>query len=234
MRMLGFSTGSLALGDFERGLSMLEKFNLPAVELSALRDDELDPLLDALPRLKLDGYQHVSLHAPSRLRNLTEAELCQKLLTLHGRYPIVVHPDIINDWESWANLGEVVLIENMDKRKDTGRTAGELETIFRKLPRAKLCLDVGHSRQIDSSMFETRQILKRHGARLTQVHLSDVTSSCRHEALNRAAIEAFQSIAPLIPNEVPVILETPVLQSAIQREIELANEVFAPPILVTV
>lgn len=81
---------------------------LKAVELSALRETELAPLLEALPTLDLSSYEHVSLHAPSALVTLSETELCAKLRALDGRYPVVVHPDIIQHWALWESLGSTV------------------------------------------------------------------------------------------------------------------------------
>ena len=43
--VFGFSTGSLALGDFRLGLQMVEGKRIAAIELSALRDTELESLL---------------------------------------------------------------------------------------------------------------------------------------------------------------------------------------------
>jgi hypothetical protein len=226
MRPFGFSTGSLAFGDFRRALKMMEGIPLDAVELSALREDELHPLLDALASLELARFSHVSLHAPSRLDTVTEQHLCKALADLDGKYPIVVHPDIIHDFSLWVPLGRSLLIENMDKRKNVGRTSDELSDIFAMLPQARLCLDVGHSRQIDSSMFETREILKRHAERLAEIHLSDINSSCGHEPLNLAAVEAFQRVAALIPENIPIILETPVTADLIPRELRQAEAIF--------
>ena len=54
MRPIGFSTGALALGDFRSALAMLVPHSVKAVELSALRDKELMPLMAALPSLDLE------------------------------------------------------------------------------------------------------------------------------------------------------------------------------------
>lgn len=220
----GFSTGSLAKGDFRLALQMLSGHNLDAVELSALREEELPPLLDALSDLDLRGYEHISLHAPSKLQNLSEQELVNLLVGV--QFPIVVHPDVITSPSLWCALGDRLLIENMDKRKPVGRTADELDAVFDSLPEARLCLDVGHARQIDSSLYEMRTILRRHGHRLAEVHLSEVNSACGHERLSRMAIEAFQQIAYLIPGETPIILETPVESEKIGLELERAGEIF--------
>lgn len=65
MPPIGFSTGSLAQGDFLAALSMMADSKSKAVELSALREDELMPLLEALPGLDLRKYSYRSFHAPS-------------------------------------------------------------------------------------------------------------------------------------------------------------------------
>jgi hypothetical protein len=75
MRPLGFSTGALAKGDFRTGLALQRtKPSLRAIELSALRDHELRPLLSSLGQLDLSHFEYVSLHAPSKLTTLSEKE----------------------------------------------------------------------------------------------------------------------------------------------------------------
>src|SRR5690242_2368127 len=64
-RLIGFSTGAIAKGDFRRALQILSATNIRVVELSALRLHELKPLCDALPTLDLNKYEFVSVHAPS-------------------------------------------------------------------------------------------------------------------------------------------------------------------------
>ena len=56
MRLVGFSTGALAFADFRRGLDMLAGTSAKAVELSALRSTELDPLVDSLDSLNLSRF----------------------------------------------------------------------------------------------------------------------------------------------------------------------------------
>ena len=73
-------------------------------------------------------------------------------------------------------------------------------------------------------------ILKRHARRLAEIHLSDLNSSCGHEPLSMAAVEAFQRVADLIPDSIPIILETPVTEDLISRELRKAEAIFHAPV----
>ena len=111
----------------------------------------------------------------------------------------------------------------MDKRKATGRNVEELTQIFEKLPKAKFCFDIGHARQVDPTMNGSYFLLKEFGKKLIQVHLSEVTSS-KHDALSLASILAFQEVAEMIPEDVPIILETTIPEDKMESEIERALE----------
>jgi hypothetical protein len=66
--------------------------------------------------------------------------------------------------------------------------------------------------------------LKEFGKKLVQVHLSEVTDSSRHDALSLASILAFQEAAEMIPEDVPIILETAIPEDKMESEIERALE----------
>lgn len=231
MAPLGFSTGTLAYGEFRLGLRMLHGKPAAAVELSALRDTELAALVAALDALKpeLSQFAYVSVHAPSRYETLAESEVLDLLAAVFERgWPVVVHPDVIQDWDAWNGLGSLVCIENMDKRKPIGRTERELSLIFERLPVASWCLDLGHARQVDPTMTEAAAMLRAHGTRLRQLHVSDVNSASRHEPLNMLTEAAFSRIARLIPSDTPIILETPVCEAWIARQMALAQRILRP------
>lgn len=240
MRLIGFSTGAIAKSDYASALATLRTLNVLAVELSALRFSELRPLVEALPKLNLGYFETVSFHAPSSFdlqQESTVVGLLEDVATLE--IPIIIHPDVVYSSERWAQFGERLLIENMDKRKSVGRSAEELQHLFRKLPTARFCFDIGHARQVDPTMVEARKILERFVDRLAEVHMSEVNSSSKHDPLSAYAVEAFQSVADWIPENVPVILETLIDrgQSDIPTELARAAEALQckkAPILVAV
>ena len=204
---------------------MLQHKPVYAIELSALRQTELRPILEGIGQLDLSQFEYIAFHAPSQFRPKDEKEIVDLLADVCSRgWPVILHPDAICDFSLWQKLGSMLCIENMDKRKRIGRTVGELKRVFDQLPEASLCFDIGHARQVDSTMTEAYLILKRFGGRLRQVHLSEVNTRSKHDLLSYASILAFQEIATLIPEDVPIILETPVPEDQIEFEITQAME----------
>lgn len=227
MRRIGFSTGALAKGDFRTALEMLRSQRDNAIELSALRIEELPVLLDAFDSLDLGKYGYIAIHAPTNAGD--DLQLVQSLKPLLDKHPnvvVVVHPDTIHAFEPWSMLAGRVCIENMDSRKPVGQTVSDLRDIFNRLPDARLCLDVGHARQVDSTMIEALLMLQEFGARLSHVHISEVDSSGGHHGMSRAAVADFQRLAGRIDETVPVIVESCVAEGEIESELQKARESF--------
>jgi hypothetical protein len=227
MRLLGFSTGALAFADFRRALDLLGQTDAMAVELSALRFDELSPLIDALAELDLRRFSFISVHAPSGVAAKDERYVVERLQAVAQRnWPIVVHPDSIHDDALWRPFGKLMCIENMDKRKPIGRTRDELLSWFNRFPEASLCMDLAHARQIDPSMTEAYLILRDLGCRLAEIHLSEVNAASKHEPLSYGATLAYQRMADLIPDHIPIILESVLgvdSVDVIKRELQAAE-----------
>jgi hypothetical protein len=222
MRSLGFSTGALAKGNFQAGLEIQRRLGVTAIELSALRGDELLPLMDALPKLDLQGFSYISLHAPSKLAGLDELNLVAILNDVPTSWPIIVHPDLIQSPSHWRFFGPRLCLENMDQRKPTGRTVPEMENMFQQLPDASFCFDIGHARQVDPTMGIAIGMLRRFSGRLRQIHMSEVDPQGKHIPISFAALCAFQRVARLIPEGCPVILESMVDPDGARNEIEVA------------
>ncbi len=226
-RPVGFSTGALAKGEYRLGLGVLRDAGIGIVELSALRAWELEPLADGVEKEELSDFSFIAVHAPSRYEMDSEERVVALLQKLTGYgWPVVAHPDAIYDFSLWQSFGEMLFIENMDIRKSRGRTCEELARIFDFLPNASFCFDAGHARQVDPTMCEARRMLKQFSDRIRQLHVSEVNSVSRHERLSVASIYAFQRIADLVPDNVPLILETPVPAADVLAQIESARRAF--------
>lgn len=204
---------------------MLEGTQAKAVELSALREHEVAPLLAAIEELDFSQFAYVSLHFPSRLARLSEAEAIRvfERTCVEHQWPLVVHPDVITDFGRWRGLGDLLCIENMDARKATGRFADDLDPFFDRLPEASFCFDFAHARQVDPTLIEARKMLSRFGSRLRQVHLSELNSVSQHERLSLAAMMAIQRVCHLIPASLAVVIESPVQDHEVEKELRQAT-----------
>ncbi len=182
-----------------------------ACELAALSEPELPALVDWLKQRPSLPFDFLSVHAPSKARNLPEADLVALLAQIAGRVDaIVLHPDVIVDHAAWAPLGRTLVLENMDPRKEDGQTAASLAPHFERLPEAGLCFDVAHAYAIDPTLAEGHAILDRFGDRLRHLHVSALDAAHHHVALSA---EDEERIRPLLERcrDVPWILEAPVV-----------------------
>jgi len=226
---LGFSTGAVAKGDVEQGLALIRGSSADAVEVSALRDTELPSLIDKLPRLNFTGFDYLALHAPSAFASLSERSVLTYLDKAAERgWPIVIHPDAIKDWQGWRSFGELLAVENMDRRKACGRTPEELEIVFEKLPEAGLCFDIGHARQLDPSMTLAERIWEEFNGRIRHFHVSHVDAEGRHRALDRECLKAFAPLLQQVRPDVPLILESIVPPECIESELTQLREMLRP------
>lgn len=225
MRTIGFSTGALARDDFRQALLMLADKPVNAVELSALRQGELAPLVDQIESLDLTKYIYTALHAPSSIDASFECEVLRLLerIASYG-WPIIVHPDAMHKPSDWARFGGLLCIENMDKRKSIGQTATDLRRIFDSLPQASFCFDIGHAAQVDPTMSGATAILQEFGSKLKQLHVSGVNTQSKHDPLSVSSILAFHRVSHLVPTDIPIILESRVEEGEIVEELNKAIE----------
>ena len=183
----------------------------------------------AVDDLDIANYHYVSVHAPSKFRTMTERQIAKSLLPcIDRRWPVILHPDAIEDAGCWREFGRLLCLENMDKRKSSGRTADELAKHFDSLPEASLCLDLGHARQVDPTLGIARHIVRQYGDRLVQIHLSELDATCHHARLSMATVWAIKEIASQIP-DAPVILESVIPAAEMSRELVMAKACFETP-----
>lgn len=208
---VGASTGFLRDGadDWDVLLERARLISPFAAELAALSERELPSLLAYLTSRDTVPFHYISVHAPSKHRQLSEPELVAFLAELPPYVDaIVAHPDVLEDPAAYRPLGARLVLENMDTRKATGRTADELAFYFTALPEAGLCLDVAHARDVDASLADAHDLLDRFGARLRHLHVSSLDADGHHVSLRPADEEAFESLLRRC-RDVPWILEAP-------------------------
>jgi len=188
----------------------------------------LAPLVAALGDLDLSEFDYVSFHAPSKLAEGSEQDVLRLLrVVVQKGWGVIVHPEIITDFRSWAEFDDQLLIENMDKRKAIGRTAIELEYVFARLPRATFCFDIGHAHQVDPTMTEASMMLIRFEPRIRQLHVSEVNTQSKHDPLSVGTLLAFKKVWSLVPDGTPIILESRVAEDMVENEIDVTQSLFS-------
>jgi hypothetical protein len=75
-------------------------------------------------------------------------------------------------------------------------------------------------------MTEAYFILSRFCTRLRQVHVSEVNTRSKHDALSYASMLAFRPLADMIPIDVPLIIESVIEESRIDAEVRRVREAF--------
>jgi hypothetical protein len=211
---LGVSTGYMAglRGNWDAQISAARKVSSFAIELSVLSETELPSLWQYLSRGREWPFRYISVHGPSKDRELDEKSLVAQLVKLaKWADGIVMHPDTIQSSKEYLPLGRKLILENLDSRKSTGRTADELAPFFKKLPEARFCFDIAHAWSIDDGeMIVAGELLDRLGERLQHVHLSSLSLDLHHVPLTAEHQELFR---PFLARcvDVPWILEAPPL-----------------------
>lgn len=228
MTPVGFSTGALAKGDFCHALTLMRgKQKLGAIELSALREFELERLAQTAPTLDLAQFSYVSVHAPSKLNTVSEHAAFDLLSSLPSRWPIVAHPELVRTPSLWRRLGARLCLENMDNRKTTARTVDEMRHMFATYPEASFCLDLGHARQVDPTMASAVRMASEFRSRLKQIHLSEVGPRGEHLPLSVLATFAFQLVSTVIPSGCAVIIESVIRAQQMDCEMKKAIGLFS-------
>lgn len=230
---IGISTGVFATsrGAWATLVAEACRVSTYAVELSALGAKELPGLIAFLgsnPRLP---FRYVSVHAPVKDRYLDEVNGAQLLATLPlWVRSIVTHPDTLRDLAPYRELRTRLVLENMDRRKETGRYVDEIESFFKELPDAGFCLDVAHARSIDPTMELAHNLLDRFRSRLRQVHLSSLRQD-HHVSLTKNDERLFAGVLYRC-RDVPWILEArpPDRWTGTLRPTTLAGDVAQPPV----
>ncbi len=196
-------------GNWERQVAAAWEISPFAIELSALSETELPSLTEYLGTARSLPFRYISIHGPSKQRELPEEDLVAELVEL-ARYAdgVVMHPDTFERPELYQPLGHKLLLENMDARKPTGRLPEELVATFAELPEAGFCFDIAHAWSIDPQMAVAADLLDRFGDRLRHVHLSSLSPDLHHITLTVEHEELFR---PTLERcvDVPWVFEAP-------------------------
>ncbi len=208
---LGASTGYMGdlRGDWPAQIRQARELSPFAIELSVLCEDEIDGLASYLGGDPALAFRYLSIHGPSKGRAMSESALVDVLVELGAHaQAVVMHPDTMEDPVPYRSLGRKLVLENMDARKDDGRTVEELDRWFAELPEAGFCFDIAHAWSVDDTMVAGADLLDAFRKRLRHLHVSSLAPDLHHTSLTGEHEELF---TPLLQRclDVPWILEAP-------------------------
>jgi len=225
--MIGYSTGSfykLGIGLEER-INAIKEVGSDCIELSfACPSDATNFNLTPGIIRKLQEFSNISLHAPwyqIRYENNSEVgDVVEKLREIAERVcsnGIVIHPDVIGDWNYIEESGMDWVIENMDSKKSFGKYPNEMEAIGKE-HEFDFVLDLFHTYENRPDLEFVREMREAMKDRIRHVHLSGIGSERHCLVCSADNLDYIQEILKDVRE--PIILEG-VLYERSMAKIEL-------------
>ncbi|MDO8240821.1 MAG: hypothetical protein Q7T51_02500 [Candidatus Moranbacteria bacterium] len=219
--ILGFSSGCLhkthdrmAKGTFD----VFRKLGCNAIEIMCYDVESVSRLAE-ISLDDLQGFEHISLHAPllqevsaEDLEGvLRQIEVAQKRI---GFAYVVVHPDKSIDWKTLSKFAIPFAVENMDNRKDFYRNVADLQELFAQFD-AKMVLDLNHCFVNDSTMQLAKEFVKAFPDRIAGIHLSGFETF--HDPLHKTQQQ--EILDAVFNKNIPIIIE-----SGCETELDVEKE----------
>lgn len=178
---LGYSTGCFYAYDLplKEKIRFILDIQRDAIEVIFQENRELREALGKETVGLVKKFKYRSLHAPVKNIKYPSSKsnpIVEKLLFLVEKInpqTVLFHPDLITDF-NWLNqkFGPLLAFENMDFRKNYGKTIKDLEEVFDKSPQAKWVFDVNHLYTHNRSMNKANQYYQKFRDRFCHYHLS--------------------------------------------------------------
>lgn len=234
---IGFSGGAVARHTPDRDLlELYRKAGADAVELTLSAEEILQNRV--LPSLSnaLQAFRWKSVHAPTLEEPEVREAVLRALREAARRVPlnvIVLHPQTDLDLPRLdQDEGQLLAIENMDRRKLLGHGPEFFQDLSRSTQRLRFVLDLQHAFEHDPTLKLATRIHQAMSPRVSHLHVSGESPGRRHaplqEATNRGTI--LRALQTLTPWEHPVLLEGERLGQnrdplpSLQEEIEIVQE----------
>ena len=216
--IIGFSNGDfyrLFQNELERFskkyINLYKANNLAnAIELNCLNEGYIDYIILS-NNLDLSYFKYISLHAPNLLyqKNDVSNRILSKLVEVYKKYSIkniVIHVDMVKDWDIFSNYSMLpISIENMDDRKDFGKSIADIKSILEKY-NFNLTLDLQHCFVNDSTMKLAFEFQKLFNKRIVEYHISGFEKDLSHYPLFKSSQD--EIIYSLQFKNLPIIIES--------------------------
>jgi len=179
MKKIGFSNGSLWKVADKYSKSTIDIFQKCGSDVFEICINSLSEV-SRLPQIAncLGNFAYKSIHLPTDVTYKKDEQAKQLLDFVVDYYKeinadlILVHPDLVENWEIFDQYKLNWAIENMDKEKQKYKTAEELAEFFKIKPDWKLVLDLNHCYTNDKTMKLADDIISQFKNRIAEIHIS--------------------------------------------------------------
>lgn len=211
---IGFTTGRFDKISLEKKIDFFGKLGCTAIEVGWFNFEGFEKFDKLFSEVNLNQFSYRSMHAPVRIagellvyqNDQTTREILEGIEKFIKKYQIqtvVLHPDRVKDWSVFEGCSIPFAIENMDNRKEVGRTVKDLDEYF-KLFNAGFVIDVNHVCCNDNTLKLFTDFFVNFQNRLKHFHLSGYSEY--HELLSETKQTA---IIDLVKDKnLPIIIES--------------------------
>ena len=210
------STGFLyrLFNDRNEIIGKIKKFSPQGIELSFSHPEQLFEFVISKENLNyLQKLEFNSIHAPWHVNYADNAvcgrvlEAVQKLCTMIGAKNVVFHPGQGLDFGALNNYDFPVSIENMDWRKDAGKTPQQIEALLKENEMLGFTFDFAHALTI--SQDDIPLYIDKFKDRLVEVHLAMLNKELKdHGFLHKFDNPKIRGLLNYLKSvNVPIVLE---------------------------
>lgn len=184
-------------------IQMCKDMGCNALELNC--SIEKFELMDKLEQDDLEPFKFVTFHLPPGIsqKNLESLARVQHFHNKLRFNVVVVHPDIVKDWNILKPFNLPISVENMDECKKIGRTLKSMKEILFKND-YKVTLDINHCYCNDPTLKLADDLFNEFKDRISHFHLSGYEK--RHEPLTRTKQTEFIDFVK--DKDKPIIIES--------------------------
>jgi hypothetical protein len=185
-----------------------DELGCTAVEFGFHSGENYKELHTYIQSLSLEAFERVSIHAPCHKRydrnDATEQLLAQvaSLVDVTAAEYVVLHPDVIDDWDMVIESGIPFAVENMDCKKEFGRTVDDMVWIHERTG-FPVVIDLNHCKSNDATMDLADDFLEAFRGNIVEFHLSGY--KMYHEPLY---MTKQTDIIERIDTSIPIIVES--------------------------
>lgn len=207
---IGFNTGRTDIIPFMEKIKVFLELGCNAIEFSMMSFEQEEKLNEYWDQIPWDRFSYCSVHALTHELIYKNDDKTKDFLTRlqdkHNKYDfdlVVIHPNLVEDWDVFSNYNLPFAFENMDHNQNFARDVKDMKEVFSNVD-AKMVMDVNHCFTNDPTMQLANDFYVAFGQRIQEIHLSGYEKF--HEPLY---LTKQPQIINAIPDKnIPIIIES--------------------------